>query len=108
MSKVTSKRQVTIPKALAERYGIASGDEIEFQPAGEVIRVIPPRGRRPELDLRERLRLFDRATERQRERQERKGEDATGGPPSGRGWTREELYDRGGSGEDSVSDKSSE
>jgi bifunctional DNA-binding transcriptional regulator/antitoxin component of YhaV-PrlF toxin-antitoxin module len=28
MSRVTSKPQVTIPKSLAERYGIESGDDI--------------------------------------------------------------------------------
>jgi AbrB family looped-hinge helix DNA binding protein len=32
MSKVTSKLQITIPKALAERYGIHPGDEIDFEP----------------------------------------------------------------------------
>ncbi len=42
MSKITSKLQVTIPKAIADQYGIKPGDEIEFQPAGDVIRVIPP------------------------------------------------------------------
>lgn len=96
---MTSKRQVTIPKAVAERYGIGSGDEIEFEPAGEVIRLIPPSGRRPALGLEERLRLFDRATVRQRERESRRGpgdrEGAEDQSVAGRGWTREELYDRG-------------
>ena len=41
MSKVTSKLQVTVPKALAERYGIRPGDDIRFEEAGEVIRVVP-------------------------------------------------------------------
>lgn len=35
MPKVTSKLQITLPKRLAEEYGIAPGDEIEFVPAGE-------------------------------------------------------------------------
>ncbi len=39
MSKVTSKLQVTIPKVIANQYGIKPGDEIEFLPAGESIRV---------------------------------------------------------------------
>jgi AbrB family looped-hinge helix DNA binding protein len=30
MAKVTSKLQVTIPKAIADRYRIRPGDEIEF------------------------------------------------------------------------------
>ena len=34
MAKVTSKLQVTVPKALAERHGIAPGDEIDWQSAG--------------------------------------------------------------------------
>ena len=92
MAKVTSKLQVTLPKAVADRYGIRPGDEIEWVPAGDAIRVIPASARAPRLDLRTRLRLFDEATERQRRRE-------TGRPkeqePSDRGWTREELYDRG-------------
>ena len=93
MSKVTSKLQVTLPKALAERYGIEPGDDIRFEEAGEVIRVVPAsidaaaRG----LDTEARLRLFDAATDRQRARE-------TGRPArraETRGWTREELYERG-------------
>ena len=30
MSKVTSKLQVTVPKAAAERYGIRPGDAIDW------------------------------------------------------------------------------
>ena len=68
MAKVTSKLQVTIPKAIADRYGIRPGDEISWEPSGPFIRVVPP-GRRPRLDTAERLRLFDAATQRQMERQ---------------------------------------
>ena len=64
MSKVTSKLQVTIPKAIAEQYGIKPGDEIEFRPAGETIRIIPPRGRvAGRLSVEERLRLVEREIE---------------------------------------------
>jgi AbrB family looped-hinge helix DNA binding protein len=94
MSKVTSKLQVTIPKAIAERYGIKPGDEIEFEPAGDLIRVIPPGGRRrPRLSVEERLRLFDEATERQRRRQAKMKLPAK--PPAERDWKREDLYRRG-------------
>jgi len=94
MSKVTSKLQVTIPKTIADQYGIKPGDEIEFQPAGEVIRVVPPGGRRiPRLSVEERLRLFDEATARQREREARMQLPAE--PPTERGWKREDLYERG-------------
>jgi bifunctional DNA-binding transcriptional regulator/antitoxin component of YhaV-PrlF toxin-antitoxin module len=90
MAKVTSKLQVTVPKALAERYGIDPGDEIAWEAAGDVIRVVPPR-RQPIRDLAARLRLFDHATARQKVRD--KGRRR--GRARARGWTREELYDRG-------------
>jgi AbrB family looped-hinge helix DNA binding protein len=88
MSRVTSKLQVTVPKAIAQRFGIRPGDEIEFQAAGDAIR-IEPAGKRKPLSIEERLRLFDEATRRVRKRRWK------GKPPEGRGWTREELYERG-------------
>ena len=42
MAKVTSKYQVTVPRKIAEEYHIRPGDEIDWVPAGEAIRVIPP------------------------------------------------------------------
>lgn len=50
---------------------------------------------RPLIDAAERLRIFDEGTERQRRRQQGQGtagEDAAG-PPPGREWTRQDLYD---------------
>ncbi|HEX5136447.1 MAG TPA: AbrB/MazE/SpoVT family DNA-binding domain-containing protein [Planctomycetota bacterium] len=94
MAKVTAKLQVTIPKALATQYGIEPGDEIVWQASGEAIRLVPASLRKARLSPKERLALFDAATERQRQRQR----EATTGPrPRGkdRGWTREELYTRG-------------
>lgn len=94
MSKVTSKLQVTLPKAIATEFGIEPGDEIAFEAAGEVIRIIPPRARRRgRLSAAERLRLFDEATARQREREGRMKLPAS--PPAERDWKREELYRRG-------------
>ncbi len=91
MSKVTSKRQVTLPKALADQYGIRPGDEIQWEAAGEVIRVYPSgKSRRAEPDVDLRLRLFDEGTERQK----RRNQDSSARPRE-RGWTREELYERG-------------
>jgi len=100
MSKVTSKRQVTVPKEIADQYGISPGDEISWQPAGDTIRVIPPGEVRKPLDREARLRLFDQATERQMERetQRRATEPDTDKPPDDRGWKREDLYDRGRTG----------
>ena len=94
MAKVTSKLQVTIPKAIAEQFGIEPGDEIEFQPAGETIRVVPPgAGITTELSVDERLRLFDEATARQGERERHLPLPAQ--PPAERDWKREDLYGRG-------------
>ncbi len=90
MAKVTSKLQVTVPKALAKRYDIEPGDEIEWEAAGDVIRVVPPRRKRAG-DLATRLELFDEATARQQARQ--RATPLT--PATSRGWTREELYQRG-------------
>lgn len=86
---MTSKLQVTIPKAVADRYEIEPGTDVVFEPAGDAIRVVP--ARRPTRDLRERVRLFERALVRQREREAL----LPAREASGRGWTREDLYDRG-------------
>jgi bifunctional DNA-binding transcriptional regulator/antitoxin component of YhaV-PrlF toxin-antitoxin module len=90
---VTSKLQVTLPKALAREYRIEPGDEILWVAAGDAIRVVPA-GLRPGSDTKvARLHVFDRATERQRERD--RGKKARVREPKNRGWTREELYQRG-------------
>jgi AbrB family looped-hinge helix DNA binding protein len=91
MSKVTSKLQVTLPKALAEKLGIRPGDEIEWVIAGRTLRIIPG-GAATSLDVDERLELFDAATARQRVRERRRAQAKR---PQTRGWTRDELYDRG-------------
>ena len=86
MSKVTSKLQVTIPKAIAERHSVRPGDEIRFVSAGDSIRIERSRSSRP-LSTAERLRLFDATTRRLRRKK------WEGKPPADRGWTRAELYD---------------
>jgi len=98
MSKVTSKLQVTIPKAVAEAHGIKPGSEIQFESAGDSIRVttVREKGVKYEtspFDLAFRLRLFDEATERQKAREAAQLERI--GSNTDRGWTREELYQRG-------------
>ena len=92
MAKVTSKLQVTVPKSIADAYGIAPGDDIEFQPAGDVIRIVFPRRRAASsrAEVERRLRIFDAATARQRLR-EREALIENAAKPSTRGWTREEL-----------------
>jgi AbrB family looped-hinge helix DNA binding protein len=89
VAKVTSKLQVTLPKALAERYGINPGDDIDWEAAGDAIRVVPVR-RRAVRDAPSRLKLFDQATARQQKRQQEAPPEAA----ESRGWTREELYER--------------
>lgn len=90
MAKVTSKFQVTVPKTIATRYGIQPGDEIEWVPAGEAIRVIPAQALALPEDSSVRVRLFDQATKRQSKRRRgRKQQSAD------RGWTRKDLYSRG-------------
>lgn len=99
MGKVTSKLQVTVPKAIADRYGIRPGDEVEWVPAGDSIHVVPRRRARraaratPERERSRRVRLFDQATARQRAREQMLPARAA---VPGRGWRREDLYDRGG------------
>lgn len=63
-------------------------------PAGATGRLVPANALKPTLSPAERLRLFDAATQRQRER-ERECHRAPA--EGGRGWTREELYERGSS-----------
>ena len=91
MAKVTSKYQVTVPRAIAEKYRIRPGDEIDWVAAGDVIRVVPSGVSPVPEDGESRLRWFDQATERHRRRARR----GTKTPPRDRGWRREELYQRG-------------
>jgi len=101
MARVTSKLQVTVPKAIADRYSIRPGDEIEWLAAGDSIRVVrraAKRSKTPETPAA-RLRLFDQATQRQIERTRKLAEQLAAAPQTeDRGWTREELYERGRAG----------
>ena len=92
MAKVTSKLQITVPKRLAAEVGISPGDDIDWALSGNGLHVTPAAERPGALDHASRLRLFDEATERQRRRQH--GVEPTSAK-RGRGWSREELYDRG-------------
>jgi bifunctional DNA-binding transcriptional regulator/antitoxin component of YhaV-PrlF toxin-antitoxin module len=91
MAKVTSKYQVTLPRRIAEAYRIRPGDDIDWAPAGEVIRVIPPGKQAAPQSRESQLRLFDQATERQRGR----AKAPAAGRSRNRGWNREDLYTRG-------------
>jgi AbrB family looped-hinge helix DNA binding protein len=104
MAKVTSKLQLTVPKAIADRYGIKPGDELEWVPAGDSIRVELVRRKArtgQQLTTEERLALFDDNMNRVDQLQAKELEEARARPTTSaqerRGWTREELYndDRG-------------
>lgn len=90
---MTSKLQVTLPKAIASEYRIKPGDEILWVAAGEAIRVIPPGRVRRDLTVKERLALFDSATTRQRQREGRVVEDRRKRKGTERAWKREDLYE---------------
>ena len=102
MPKVTSRLQLTVPKAIADQYGIKPGDELAWIPAGESIRVELVRHKAKaghELTTEERLALFDAGTKRLNalqadELKKNQGKRVT---RETRGWTREDLYndDRG-------------
>lgn len=95
MSKVSSKYQITLPRELARSHRIEPGEQVFFEDAGSAIYL-----RRGEADspiatdaLAEKLSRFDAANERQAARE--RDWPVPSEPPSERGWTREELYQRG-------------
>ena len=96
MPKVTSKLQLTVPKAIADQYGIRPGDELEWIPAGESIRVELVRRKAKssrQLTAQERVALFDEGTRRLDKLQAEELKRNRNKPASAnRGWTREDLY----------------
>ncbi len=89
MTKVTSKLQVSLPKALADQYDIRPGDDLVWEAAGDIIRVIPPDRNNLDRPSHDRLWLFDQATARQQLRN-RPRESLV--KPDARGWSRDQLY----------------
>lgn len=83
---------MTIPKAIADKFAIVPGDELDWVATPDAVRVVPAKALKRPPSVAARLRLFDAATERQTARQLH----APRSKASNRGWTREELYDRGG------------
>ena len=91
MARVTSKYQATVPRKIAEDYDIRPGHNIDWVPAGDVIRVIPPGKQVAAQDRAAQLRLFDQFTERNRKRANARAIDK----PRERVWKKEDLYRRG-------------
>jgi bifunctional DNA-binding transcriptional regulator/antitoxin component of YhaV-PrlF toxin-antitoxin module len=98
VSKVTSKLQITPPKAFADHLGIKPGDEIDWQLAADVVWVIRVTKRRAAKNRSLRLRFFDWATRRQKERQKALDPALVRSSKAGFGWTQESLYLCGESG----------
>ena len=100
---MTSKLRLTVPKKIADQYGIRPGDELEWIPAGESIRVELVRRKAragQQLSAEEGMALFEANMERvDRLQAEQMKEARESNAPSmreKRGWTREELCeDRG-------------
>lgn len=89
MSKVTSKLQVTIPKAIAHRYRIRPGDEVEWVVREPGPMMVPGASLRPRLSPEERLALFREEVERVRRIQSKRKWPRS----KDRGWTRQDLYE---------------
>jgi len=90
MAKVPNRLQVTVPRGAADQFGLRPGDEIEILPGKDSLRIVrAPEGAQP--DVEERVKRFDQATQRQRDREKRENFKSA----VDRGWKREDLYDRG-------------
>lgn len=73
---LTSKSQVTIPKAIRERLGVAPGQEIDFEalPDGRVV-IFPVRNTCPDNPFRQLLGLGIRKRPTDEIMRETRGED---------------------------------
>jgi AbrB family looped-hinge helix DNA binding protein len=94
MAKVTSKLQVTIPKAVADRLGIRPGDQIDWRVEGGAVRIAPSSAA-TRLTFEERRALFEEAMQRQQVRNQSWWRRFGKKEAPDRDWTREELYTRG-------------
>jgi len=91
VSRVTSKLQVTLPKAIADLHNIRPGSEIQFESGIDCIRIVVGKSR-IELPLEEKLRLLKEA----RKRQQLRNKDFRLPTKTVRcGWRRDDLYERG-------------
>ncbi len=89
MSKVTSNLQITIPRTLADRYGIRAGDEVrwEVREAGPLM--LPERSARARPAPAERAARFREAVDRVRSLQ---ADVRPASPRADRGWTRDDAH----------------
>lgn len=90
MSKITSKYQVSIPRALVDKLGLKVGDDLAWEEAAGALRAQVAQSRTQRLSVAERLRLFDAASRRLSKRETARKLPAR----RDRGWTRADLYTR--------------
>lgn len=94
MGKVSSKYQISLPRDLARSHGILPGEEFIIEEAGSALylrREVRASGVAG-ASIAEKVHAFDRASQRQAERD--LAHTGPAQPGDGRGWTRDELYQR--------------
>jgi bifunctional DNA-binding transcriptional regulator/antitoxin component of YhaV-PrlF toxin-antitoxin module len=90
MSRLTSKYQLTIPRAIADSVGLKPGAEVSWEAVGDAIRLRAETVHEHETrSVTDQLILFDLATERQQHRMHNR----VAVPAQDRGWSREDLYE---------------
>jgi bifunctional DNA-binding transcriptional regulator/antitoxin component of YhaV-PrlF toxin-antitoxin module len=90
MSKLTSKYQLTLPRAVADSVGLKPGAEVCWEAVGDAIRLRAETVHKHEArSVTDQLMLFDLATEREQHRMHNRGAV----PAQDRGWSREDLYE---------------
>jgi bifunctional DNA-binding transcriptional regulator/antitoxin component of YhaV-PrlF toxin-antitoxin module len=94
MSKVSSKYQITLPRDLARAHSISPGEEVVFEEAGTALylRREGQGGASAKVSDFERIRSFDQASQRQEARERANPRPSVSS--AGRGWTRDDLYQR--------------
>lgn len=95
MSKVSSKYQITLPRDLARSHRISPGEEVVFEEAGSALYLRRGGQRNDSIKAQglERVASFDRASQRQEARNRKYSRHTQASED--RGWTRDELYQRG-------------
>ena len=97
MSKVSSKYQITLPRALARSHRISPGEEVVFEEVGSALylRRGGQRSDAAKVSVLERVDSFDQASQRQESRNRAVSGALKPTQDLDRGWTRDELYQRG-------------
>jgi len=90
MSRLTTKYQLTVPRAVAQSVGLKPGDEVTLEAVGDAIRLrADTRSQQEGRSITDQLILFDLATEREQHR----ARNRAAAPARERGWARADLYE---------------